>query len=152
MKHTKLFLVAVLFSFTMQRAAEAPAEKPDQNYVVTAPPLPPVQSQPPQTIQEMIEADEQETERILVTFLSMVGNFLNILKDPKNPCVVGTQMAQILTGLVAIGMEAFNKSIPLDDEKEFEKCLLDEQFLHALKRQCIVYAEQLKEIQVQQAA
>jgi len=154
MKHMISLFIAIFFlpSLVMVQTIVAGADQPNQNYVVCAPQIIPAQSQEPLTFEQMIENDEKETQRILITFFSMVGNFVNILKDPKNPCVVGAEIARILTGLVAIGMEAFNKSIPLDDEQDLEKYLLDEEFLQTLKEHFIAYAEELKQAELRQMA
>lgn len=99
-----------------------------------------------ETQQELLSSDDEdkETKRILTTFLSMLGNFAAILSDPKNPNVVGSQIAQILSGVLAIAMEAFNKSKTDEQKQDLEHCLLDEEFLKALKEQFIAYADQLK--------
>ncbi len=90
---------------------------------------------------QIVDEDEKETKRILTTFLNMLGNFATLLSDPKNPAVVGTQIAQIF----AIAMEAFNKSHMTEGKHDLEQPIeLDDAFIEHLKKEFIAYADKLK--------
>lgn len=115
------------------------------NYLVQVPEITSDNNQPiPQSHEQIIDQDKEETKRILTTFMSMVGSFAHILSDPHNPQVVGSQMAKIFSGLIVIGMEAFKGSkIGDDDAIPLTVDDIDDQLVAQLKEAFILYAIQL---------
>lgn len=103
------------------------------------------------TVNQNIQNDDNDTKRILSTFFDMLGDFVNILKDPNDPYHVAAQIAQIVKTLVCLGVEEFNKGISVtDDAEELKELLsdyqLDQEYILALKNRFIAYAEQIKQI------
>lgn len=58
---------------------------------------------------------DPSTQAIVTTFAGMVGNFANIVADPHNPNVVGSNIANLLAGMINIAVQATRYGILNED-------------------------------------
>lgn len=58
-----------------------------------------------------------KVEVILTTFVQMLHNFSNVLSEPKDPSVVGPNIAKMLAGIISIAMHARRYSSRETDKK-----------------------------------
>jgi hypothetical protein len=66
-----------------------------------------------------------KVEAILNTFVGMLHSFSHVLSDPKNPTVVGPNLAHMLAGIITIAMQAKRNKINGEKIKEKIKALTD---------------------------
>lgn len=99
--------------------------------------------------QQIALEDKESVNRILSTFALMLKNFFNIAKDPHDPTVLGPNLVEMATGLIAIAMEMFKKN-PLIDEQMQEVTVTtndeDMQLIKEIKQLLIEYGSKLETI------
>lgn len=69
------------------------------------------------------DSDDQLAQTVLNNFAGIVQSFIQIASNPQNPSVVGSSIAQMLSGLVNVAMEVFKKLPECDSDEQREEYL-----------------------------
>ncbi|MCX5922409.1 MAG: hypothetical protein NTX86_03705 [Candidatus Dependentiae bacterium] len=111
-----ILLCSLAFFSTQINAASKPNKPKPQTPKVDA----------TQEVNQLNAAHETATEQIVLgTFANLVQNFFNIVQNPHNSTNVGTNVTQMVAGIVSAALQIM-KNLPEDITAEEKQYCLDE--------------------------